>query len=86
MAESFSLIFYYLQVSREVGAREKELTHQVHREILVRCLDQVKNLAPILICSMKIFIHIISQGELVSCLNELDIFQMFRRGDLSRVW
>ncbi|KAK7590064.1 hypothetical protein V9T40_001677 [Parthenolecanium corni] len=50
------------KVSREVGAREKELTHQVHREILIRCLDQVKSLAPILICSMKIFIHIISQG------------------------
>ncbi|XP_059491322.1 vinculin isoform X3 [Neocloeon triangulifer] len=50
------------KVSREVGAREKELTHQVHREILVRCLEQVKTLAPILICSMKIFIHIISQG------------------------
>ncbi|XP_014239682.1 vinculin isoform X2 [Cimex lectularius] len=49
------------KVSREVGAREKELTHQVHREILIRCLDQVKTLAPILICSMKIFIHIISQ-------------------------
>ena len=29
------------KVSREVNAREKELTHQVHREILVRCLDQV---------------------------------------------
>ncbi|XP_043476045.1 vinculin isoform X4 [Leptopilina heterotoma] len=50
------------KVSREVSAREKELTHQVHREILVRCLDQVKTLAPILICSMKIFIHIISHG------------------------
>ncbi|CAH1389700.1 unnamed protein product [Nezara viridula] len=50
------------KVSREVGAREKELTHQVHREILIRCLDQVKTLAPILICSMKIFIHIIAQG------------------------
>ncbi|XP_011642731.2 vinculin-like [Pogonomyrmex barbatus] len=50
------------KVSREVGAREKELTHQVHREILIRCLDQIKTLAPILICSMKIFIHIISQG------------------------
>ncbi|KAL6264290.1 hypothetical protein P5V15_004385 [Pogonomyrmex californicus] len=50
------------KVSREVGAREKELTHQVHREILIRCLDQIKILAPILICSMKIFIHIISQG------------------------
>uniref|UniRef100_A0A1B6CKP3 Vinculin n=1 Tax=Clastoptera arizonana TaxID=38151 RepID=A0A1B6CKP3_9HEMI len=50
------------KVSREVGAREKELTHQVHREILIRCLDQVKTLAPILICSMKIYIHIICQG------------------------
>ncbi|XP_043266466.1 vinculin isoform X2 [Venturia canescens] len=50
------------KVSREISAREKELTHQVHREILIRCLDQVKTLAPILICSMKIFIHIISQG------------------------
>ncbi|XP_065219511.1 vinculin-like isoform X3 [Planococcus citri] len=50
------------KVSREVGDREKELTHQVHREILIRCLEQVKELAPILICSMKIFIHIISEG------------------------
>ena len=29
------------KVSKEVSAREKELTHQVHREILVRCLEQV---------------------------------------------
>ncbi|KYB26982.1 Vinculin-like Protein [Tribolium castaneum] len=50
------------KVSREVSAREKELTHQVHSEILVRCLDQVKTLAPILICSMKIYIQIVSQG------------------------
>ncbi|KAG5887305.1 hypothetical protein JTB14_006450 [Gonioctena quinquepunctata] len=50
------------KVSREISAREKELTHQVHSEILVRCLDQVKTLAPILICSMKIYIHIVSQG------------------------
>ncbi|KAL0277140.1 UNVERIFIED_CONTAM: hypothetical protein PYX00_004521 [Menopon gallinae] len=50
------------KVSREVGAREKELTHQVHREILVRCLEQVKTLTPILICGMKIYIHIVSQG------------------------
>ncbi|XP_025834291.1 vinculin isoform X2 [Agrilus planipennis] len=50
------------KVTREVSAREKELTHQVHAEILVRCLEQVKTLAPILICSMKIYIHIIMQG------------------------
>lgn len=50
------------KVSREVSNREKELTHQVHSEILVRCLEQVKILAPILICSMKVYIHIIEQG------------------------
>lgn len=50
------------KVSREVGAREKELTHQVHSETLVRCLEQVKILAPILICSMKVYIHIVEQG------------------------
>ena len=50
------------RVSREVDARQKELTHQVHRDILIRCLEQVKTLAPILICSMKIFIQINSQG------------------------
>ena len=42
--------------------RQQELTHQVHREILVRCLEAVKNLSPILICSMKIFIQIFPQG------------------------
>lgn len=50
------------KVSREVSGREKELTHQVHSEILVRCLEQVKILAPILICSMKVYIHIMEQG------------------------
>jgi len=50
------------KVSRDVDAREKELTHQIHREILARCLDQVKTLAPILICGMKIFIQILVQG------------------------
>lgn len=68
LLSDFNLIetFFLLKskVSREVGAREKELTHQVHRDILVRCLDQVKTLAPILICSMKIYIHILSEGEM----------------------
>ncbi|KAK2722871.1 hypothetical protein QYM36_003163, partial [Artemia franciscana] len=50
------------KVSREVDCRQKELTHQVHREILLRCLEQVKTLAPILICSMKIFIQIASHA------------------------
>ncbi|XP_063706986.1 vinculin isoform X3 [Culicoides brevitarsis] len=50
------------KVSREVGTREKELTHQVHSEILVRCLEQIKILAPILICGMKVYIHIVENG------------------------
>ncbi|KAL7645024.1 UNVERIFIED_CONTAM: hypothetical protein RMT77_003394 [Armadillidium vulgare] len=50
------------KVSRDVDNRQQELTHQVHREILVRCLDAVKTLSPILICSMKIFIQIFHQG------------------------
>ncbi|XP_019871844.2 vinculin isoform X3 [Aethina tumida] len=52
----------FSKVSKEVNARQKELTHQVHAEILERCLDQVRMLTPILICSMKIYIHIRSQG------------------------
>lgn len=50
------------KVSRDVAAREKELTHQVHSEILVRCLDEVRNLAPFLICAMKVYIHIMGSG------------------------
>ena len=50
------------KVTREVEKRMEDLTHQVHREILSRCVEQIKTLAPILICSMKIFIQILSQG------------------------
>ncbi|GMS95777.1 hypothetical protein PENTCL1PPCAC_17952 [Pristionchus entomophagus] len=46
------------QVTTEVNGRQEELTHSVHREILIRCLDGIKTLSPILICSMKIFIQI----------------------------
>ena len=49
------------RVTREVEKRVEDLTHQVHREILSKCVDQVKTLAPILICSMKIFVQIVSQ-------------------------
>ena len=52
-----------LQVTREVAKRTDDLTHQVHRETLSRSTEQVKTLAPILICSMKIFIQIIQQGR-----------------------
>ena len=43
-------------MTKEVDAREKELTHQVHREMLVRSLEQVKNLTPVLISGIKVFI------------------------------
>ena len=43
-------------MTKEVDAREKELTHQVHREMLIRSLEQVKNLTPVLISGIKVFI------------------------------
>ena len=51
------------QVTKEVSRRTEDLTHQVHREILAKSVESVKTLAPILICSMKIFIQILSQGR-----------------------
>jgi len=52
-----------LKVTKDVERRIEDLTHQIHREILNRCVEQLKTLAPILICSMKIFIQILSQGK-----------------------
>lgn len=51
------------KVSRDVDARQQELTHQVHREILIRCLDSVKTLAPVLIGGMKTFVQLLAQGK-----------------------
>lgn len=51
------------RVSRSIDAREKELTHQIHREILLRCMDTVKTLSPIMICAMKIFIQITEESQ-----------------------
>ncbi|XP_059047686.1 vinculin [Achroia grisella] len=50
------------RAAREVAARASELTHPPHAETLTRCLDSVKQLAPVLICSMKIYIHILTEG------------------------
>ncbi|XP_072945946.1 vinculin [Epargyreus clarus] len=50
------------RAAREVAARAAELTHPPHAETLARCLDSVKRLAPVLICSMKIYIHILTEG------------------------
>ncbi|CAB4062287.1 VCL [Lepeophtheirus salmonis] len=50
------------KVTFDVEKRIEDLTHQVHRECLSKCVEQVKTLAPILICSMKIFIQILVNG------------------------
>ncbi|ESN97209.1 hypothetical protein HELRODRAFT_187353 [Helobdella robusta] len=50
------------KMAKEVDSREKELTHQVHREWLQRSLNQVKQLTPALISSIKIFVTTKNQG------------------------
>lgn len=51
------------RMSKDVERRQDELTHQVHREILTRCMDSVKTLSPILVCAMKIFVQITEEGH-----------------------
>nr|XP_006817880.1 PREDICTED: vinculin-like [Saccoglossus kowalevskii] len=43
-------------MSKMIDQREKELTHQVHREKLVYSINSVKNLTPVLISGIKIFV------------------------------
>ncbi|KAK3594112.1 hypothetical protein CHS0354_040882 [Potamilus streckersoni] len=54
------------RMTKEVDSREKELTHQVHREMLIRSLEQVKNLTPVLISGIKIYITATQSGMGVS--------------------
>ena len=56
------------RMTKNVDSREKELTHQVHREMLLRSLEQVKNLTPVLISGIKIFITAKQSGEFDGCL------------------
>ncbi|XP_035828646.1 vinculin [Aplysia californica] len=51
------------KMTKEVDNREKELTHQVHRDMLVRSLEQVKVLTPVLISGIKIFITAGQSGQ-----------------------
>ncbi|GBP04691.1 Vinculin [Eumeta japonica] len=50
------------RAAREVAARAAELTHPPHADTLNRCLESVKQLAPVLIGSMKMYIHILTEG------------------------
>lgn len=51
------------KVSRDVNQRQRELTHQVHRELLLRCLDNLKQEAPVLISAMKIYVQLLSTNN-----------------------
>ncbi|KAI1705384.1 vinculin family domain-containing protein [Ditylenchus destructor] len=51
------------RMSKDVDNRQQELTHVVHREILIRCMDSVKILSPVLVCAMKIFVQITEEGQ-----------------------
>lgn len=42
------------KMTREINTREKELTHQIHRDLLCQHLDQVKSLTSPFISSIKI--------------------------------
>ena len=48
------------RLSRDVNARQRELTHQAHRMTLLRCLENLRQEAPVLISSMKIYIQLLS--------------------------
>lgn len=61
-------------MTKEVDAREKELTHQVHREMLTRSLEQVKNLTPVLISGIKTFITVKDSGKSLKGHTDLDLF------------
>ena len=52
-----------VEVSHDVEGRQKDLLNPSQRESLGQHLEQIKTLAPILICSMKIFIQILNQAS-----------------------
>ena len=51
------------KVSHDIDARSKDLLNPYQRDALQHHLEQVKTLAPILICSMKIFIQILGHQD-----------------------
>ena len=63
-----------LQTTKEVTSRTDDLTHQAHKEMLIRCVEQLNTLCPILICAMRIFIEILAKGltKNISLLGQFD--------------
>ena len=75
------------KMTREIDMREKELTHQIHRELLCQHLEQVKNLTPSFISSIKIFllvkntIEISSNDSVGVCIDQSKEFLIRRLSD-----
>jgi vinculin len=64
------------KMTREIDQREKELTHQIHRDLLMQHLEQVKNLTPVFISSIKInliILDLIDQHLNDNHLNQLKL-------------
>ncbi|KAF6041156.1 Vinc [Bugula neritina] len=51
------------RMTKQVDDREKELTHQVHKDILLRCLEEIKVLTPVLISGIKTYIQLLSSNS-----------------------
>lgn len=51
------------KVFRDLHTRQRELTHQMHRVILMRCCDNLKEEVRVLISAMKIYVLLLSNGE-----------------------
>ena len=73
---------YHHQVSHDVEGRQKDLLNPSQRESLAQHLEQIKTLAPILICSMKIFIQILNQVAIN--LSKLVLFRKTKWCDCRR--
>lgn len=50
-------------MANDIETRVKELTHGIHRQLLSRCLEQVKTLTPLLISSINIYVTSKHTGE-----------------------
>lgn len=75
-----------------VSARAKELTFQIHRELLEKHLDSVKSMVPLLVSAIKITVTTISQGKhrrvsdytVSQCIGSLPYFRSLVRVNI--VW
>jgi len=55
-------------MSKEIDLRIKELTHTIHCQLLARSLEQVKNLTPLLVSSVNVYLTSKHTGRKKTCL------------------